>query len=282
MKNSEKTVTGIIGYPLGHTLSPAMHNAVYEKYKMNWEYRVFETPPKDVWKIIKKMKKEKFAALNVTVPHKQAVMKYLDRIDRAAKTIGAVNTVIPVKGRLTGFNTDYLGFERTLKKNRISIKNKKVVMLGAGGAAHAIAYAIKLRTPSEFHIFNIDIPMTRGLVKKLKIKDTKIWMLKKNPVLDEIMVSADFIVNCTSVGMDNRSNPYKIDRLKKKGIPVYDIIYNPAKTPFLKQAEKKGAKIINGLDMLIYQGMEGFKLWTGKAGDYALVKKTAEKFLKKK
>ncbi|MFP4466305.1 MAG: shikimate dehydrogenase [Candidatus Goldiibacteriota bacterium] len=280
MKNNEKTITGIIGYPLGHTLSPAMHNAVYKKYKMNWEYRVFETPPNDVGKIIKKMKKEGFAALNVTVPYKQTVMKYLDRIDHAAKVIGAVNTVIPVKGKLTGFNTDYLGFDRTLKKNRIIIKNKKVVMLGAGGAAHAIAYALKLRGPSEFHILNIDIPMTRGLVKKLKIKEAKIWMLKKNPVLDEIIASADFIVNCTSVGMDNRSNPYKIDALKRKNIPVYDIIYNPAKTPFLKQAEKKGAKIINGLDMLIYQGMEGFKLWTGRISDYALIKKTVERSFK--
>lgn len=277
----KKNITGLIGYPLGHTLSPVMHNAVYKKYKMNWEYNVYETAPRNVGRMIERMKKEKFRALNVTVPYKQKCMQYLDRIDKAAKTIGAVNTIVPVKGKLTGYNTDYLGFAETLKKKKIRIKNKNVVMLGAGGAAHAVAYALNLLQPKKMYILNIDIPMTRRLVKKLKLKNVEIWMLRKTKPIDEIMENADFIVNCTSAGMDGKKNIYKLDKIKK-GITVYDIIYNPAVTPFLKQAKKKGAKIINGLDMLIYQGMEGFKIWTGRKSDYNLVKRKVNEFFRNK
>jgi shikimate dehydrogenase len=273
----KKTLTGIIGYPLHHTLSPLMHNSVFKKYRMNWEYTAFETKPEEVGRFFKKMRADGLRGINVTVPHKHHAMKFLDKIDKAAKTVGAVNTVVNARGKFTGYNTDFIGFAVTLKKNNIRLKNKTVVMFGSGGAAHAVAYEINSQKPREFHIVNIDIPMSERLCEKLRLKNYKIWKLKPNRMLDEIIAKADFIINTTSVGMDKKSTPYKIAKIKKR-TPVYDIIYNPAMTPFLKRAKKLGARVINGLDMLIYQGMEAFKLWTGRKSDYGVIKRTLNKY----
>ena len=276
-----KNITGIIGHPLSHTLSPAMHNNSFKHFKMDWEYKVFEMKASQVRDFMWKLRKESMKGINVTIPHKQFVMQYMDKIDEAAETIGAVNTVANEAGVITGYNTDYLGFLTSLKKEKVNLKNKKVVMIGAGGAAHAIGYAINTFKPKEFYIFNIDLPMIAGLIKQLKLKGVTTSDLTKTPEKDEVMATADFIINCTSVGMHGTDVPYKLEKLKK-GAVVFDIIYNPAKTQFLKDAEKLGAKIINGLDMLIFQGIEAFYLWTGKTPSYALVKKAVDKFFRKK
>jgi shikimate dehydrogenase len=273
-----KNITGIIGFPLSHTMSPAMHNSSFGHFKMDWEYDVFEMEADKVGGFIARMRRENIKGINVTIPHKHHVMKYLDKIDRAASVIGAVNTVVNKNGRLTGYNTDYLGFLQSLKKNRVSLKGKKVVMLGAGGAAHAIGYALNNFRPEEFRIYNIDLPMIDRLVRQLKLKNVITGGIGKDAEKDSAIASADFVINCTSVGMHGNEAPYKIDKLKK-GAVVFDLIYNPAKTPFLKNAEKKGAKTINGLDMLIYQGIEAFELWTGKRPSYALVKKAVDKYI---
>lgn len=273
----KKIITGIIGYPLSHTLSPLMHNTVFKKYNMNWEYKVFEIKPEDLPVFIKNLKKENIKGLNVTIPHKQTIMLLLDKIERAAKTIGAVNTILNKKGKLIGYNTDYIGFLKSLEKNKINLKEKNVVMFGAGGAAHAVAYSINILKPANFYIYNIDIPMIEGLIKKLKLKKVIYGDLTKTKEKDEILSNADFIINTTSVGMHDKNIIYKLPDFKKT-VVVYDLIYNPAKTEFLKLAEKKGAKIINGIDMLIYQGMEAFKLWTGKKSDYNLIKNKLSKY----
>jgi shikimate dehydrogenase len=274
---SAKHITGIIGYPLSHTLSPVMHNAVFKKYNMDWEYRVYETKPEDVGAMLGNMRKQGIRGINVTIPYKQVVMQYLDKTDKAAAAIGAVNTVVNKKGRLTGYNTDYIGFGETLKKNKIGLKGKTVIMLGAGGAAHALAYMINMQKPARFYIYNIDLPMIHRLVKKLKLKKVITGDISNSEEKNRIFASADLIINATSVGQHDRNVPYKLDRLKK-GAVVYDIIYNPAMTEFLKLAQKKGAKVINGLDMLIYQGMHSFKLWTGRKSDYRTIMKALKKF----
>jgi shikimate dehydrogenase len=276
-----KNITGILGYPLSHTFSPAMHNNSFKFFKMDWEYKIFEMTADKVRDFMWKLRKESMKGINVTIPHKQFIMQYMDKIDSAAEIIGAVNTVVNDNGVITGYNTDYLGFVESLKKEKVNLKNKKVVMIGSGGAAHAIGYAVNTFKPKQFYIYNIDIPMTAGLVKQLKLKGVITGDITKTAEKDEVIASADFIVNCTSVGMHNNDSPYKIDKLKK-GAVVFDVIYNPAKTEFLKRAEKLGAKIINGLDMLIFQGIESFYLWTGKRPKYALVKKSVEAFLRKK
>src|SRR5208337_5442645 len=149
----KKQITGIIGYPLSHTLSPFMHNAGFKKFGLRWEYKVFETKPENVKKFINKIREQAIKGINVTIPHKHAVMPFLDKIDKAAATIGAVNTIVNKNGFLTGYNTDYLGFIASLKKYKVDLKNKNVVMIGAGGAAHAVGYAINLSKPKSFHIY---------------------------------------------------------------------------------------------------------------------------------
>lgn len=277
----EKIVTGIIGYPLSHTLSPLMHNSVFKKYGMNWEYLVFETKPEDVPKVISDIRKKGIRGINVTIPHKHAVMPLLDKIDKAARTIGAVNTVVNNKGKLTGYNTDYLGFMATLKDEKVDLKGKNVVMLGAGGAAHAIGYAISLYKPANFSIFNIDEKMTANLIKKLKLKKIRTYDISRTDEKDKILKNADFIINTTSVGMHAAETPYQITALKKNAF-VYDIIYNPAQTALLKQAKKLKVRVKNGLDMLVYQGMEAFRLWTGRKSDYGLIKKKLNAYFRKK
>ncbi len=276
-----KNITGIIGYPLSHTLSPAMHNNSYKHFKMDWEYDVFEMKAEAIADFMKKVRADGIKGLNVTIPHKHVVMKYLDRVDKAAKVIGAVNTVVNKDGILTGYNTDYIGFIKSLEKHKVDLTGKKVVMIGAGGAAHAIGYALNTFNPKSFHIYNIDIPMMIGLVKQLKLKGIKAADIKPSEEKDAVIASADFIINCTSVGMHGDAVPYDIKKFKKSAV-VFDLIYNPAKTPFLKNAEKKGAKVINGLDMLIYQGIEAFYLWTGKTPTYDLVKKAVNAYWRKK
>ena len=234
----KKQITGIIGYPLSHTLSPYMHNAGFKKFGLDWEYRVFETKPDDVKKFIQKIREQGLKGINVTIPHKHAVMPYLDKIDRAAETIGAVNTIVNKNSFLIGYNTDYLGFIYSLKKHKVNLKNKNVVMLGAGGAAHAIGYAINLSKPKSFYIYNIDIPMIGRLVKKLKLKNVKTGDINKTAEKDRIFSNADFIVNATSVGMHSNEVPYVLPELKK-GCVIYDLIYNPPLTEFLKKLEKK-------------------------------------------
>ncbi len=266
-----KKITGIIGYPLSHTLSPVMHNAVYKKYGMDWEYRVFETKPEDIGDFFRRMRSEKIRGINVTIPHKHAVIPFLDSVDRAAKAIGAVNTVVNRDGRLCGYNTDWLGFTESLKKARLSAGDKRVVLLGAGGAAHAVAYSLKLMRPKSMHILNIDIPMTERLIGKIGLKSAFYSDIKPSAEKDRIIASADMVINTTSVGQHDENVPYKLKKLKK-GAVVYDIIYNPARTAFLKLAAKKGARVINGLDMLIFQGMHSFRIWTGKKSDYSAVR----------
>jgi shikimate dehydrogenase len=272
-----KNITGIIGFPLSHTMSPAMHNNSFKKFSMDWEYDVFEMEADKVGAFMDRMRDEGIRGINVTIPHKHLVMQFLDKIDKAAAIIGAVNTVVNRNGKLTGYNTDYLGFLSSLKKNRVGLKGKKLVMFGAGGAAHAIAYALNTFGPKEFRIYNIDLPMTQRLIKQLRLKNVITGDITKSADKDAAIAAADFVINCTSVGMHGDETPYRIDALKK-GAVVFDLIYNPAKTFFLGNAEKKGAKIINGLDMLIFQGIEAFELWTKKRPSYVLVKKAVDKY----
>ncbi|MCE5301313.1 MAG: shikimate dehydrogenase [Spirochaetia bacterium] len=276
----EKIITGIIGHPLSHTFSPAMHNSAFKKFKMNWEYRVFETKPQDVGAFVERSKKEGMKGYNVTIPHKHAVMEYLDSIDRAAAVIGAVNTVVNNNGRLKGYNTDYLGFLGSLKMHHVNLTGKRVVMLGAGGAAHAVGYAINSCHPASFHIYNIDAPMTERLIKQLKLRKAVTGDISRSVEKDAVIARADFIINCTSVGMHGDSMAYDIEKLKK-GAVAYDIIYNPAETAFLKRAKKLGARTINGLDMLILQGIEAFAIWTGKRPSHQLYSKAIKKHLRK-
>lgn len=247
-------VYGIIGDPVSHSLSPLMHNYAFRKLNIKAVYGAFRVKPEDLENAIKGIRALNIKGLSVTIPHKENIMKYLDEIDEIGLEIGAINTVVNKEGILKGYNTDWLGVLHAFEKNGVSLKDKKVVILGAGGASKAVVYAVKKGGAKEIEVYNRTFEKARKLANKFKI------IAKPWEELDRS--SGDIIIQTTSVGLKEWKSPVEEDILKRFKIAM-DIVYSPLKTKFLTLAEKY-AKIIDGLQMLVYQGVEQFKLWTGK------------------
>lgn len=242
-----------------HSLSPAMHNAAFKKLGLDFIYLPFRVSPENLEKAILGMRGLGIRGLSVTMPHKISVIKFLDKIDEAAKSIGAVNTIVNRNGKLVGFNTDGFGALRAFQEAGINLKNQKVLMLGAGGAAKSIAFYI---TPfiKELVIIDKDKNTIDNLRKKLK--------------------NTQILINATPVGMPPNINQSPIDtNLLRSDLIVFDVIYNPSETKLLREARNIGAKTINGISMLVHQGAEAFKLWTGKNAPIELMKKVVLKGL---
>ena len=248
----------IVGDPVSHSLSPAMHNAAYEKLAIDDQFVYLGANLKvnNLKEVILAMRvMENFHGLTCTIPHKVEVLKYLDWVDEKAKKIGAVNTVVKKNGLLCGYNTDWLGAVIPLEKVT-SLKGKKVLVLGAGGAARAIVYGLKEKEALVF-ILNRTLEKAKNLAKEFKAKVLNFNHQKE-------VSNFDIIINATSVGMEPLVNETPINPyfLKKNQI-VFDVVYNPKETKLLKEAKKKGAKIIYGLEMLLYQGVAQFEIYTG-------------------
>ncbi len=267
--NGKTKIIGIIGENIENSLSPLIHNQIILKHSLNFCYLPFQVTETNLDKTIQGIKALNIKGVNITFPYKEKVIEFLDELEESARRIGAVNTIVNNKGFLTGYNTDVIGFKKSLQEDgKFVIKEKKAVILGAGGAARAVVYALLEEEIEEISIFN------RTLEKGEKIKQDlssffpksriSIFPLKRQHLKDKIE-KAHLLVNTTSVGMEPRvdNTPLPDEKLFHPDLLVYDLIYHPAKTLFLRQAEKAGAKIINGLLMLVYQGMESFYLWTG-------------------
>ncbi len=257
-------VYGIIGYPLTHSLSPIMHNMAFKEKRINGVYLYF--PCKYVEGVVAGMKSLSIRGLSVTIPHKEKICHYVDELDSLAKEIGAANTLINKEGFVIGYNTDAYGAISALKKKVNTIKGKNVLIIGAGGAARAIAFALK-KEGAKLTISN------RTIEKGLKLADN---VDSKFCPLSHISENGyDIIVQTTSVGMypDTDKSPVS-KNIFKKGMIVMDIIYNPVETNFLKTAKKCGCITISGIEMFIYQGAKQFELWTGKDAPIDLMKKT--------
>lgn len=276
--NSKTSIYGIIGYPIGHSLSPLIHNYAFENLDFNSVYVSFDVNEEDLKDAIMGIKALGIKGLNVTVPHKESVIKYLDRISDEAKLIGAVNTIKNNSGSLEGYNTDVTGFMESLKEHNVDVVGKNAVILGAGGAAKAVAVGLALLGVKSIYVCNRSIDKAKELSihmgNNFNIKSLGISYNDLN-MLDEI----DILINATSVGMYPNVDVSPIgEDVVAKAKFVYDIIYNPEKTLFLSYAEKYRIKYINGLDMLINQAIDSFKIWTGANFD----KKIILNFLKKK
>ncbi len=265
MKVTGKTnQLAVIGYPADHSFSPAMHNFIAEYMDMDYTYSAFTVSPENLGDAISGMRAMGFCGMNVTAPHKIEVIKYLDEISPDANLLGSVNTVVNRNGKLTGYNTDSEGFYLSLKKSGVEIENSNILVMGCGGVVvPALVGIIKYK------------PQSITLVNRTKNKAEKIandifgitgYRIKTNIEPD----SFDIIINTTSAGMgaqkgvlpwDSITELSGVDFVTEKSVAV-DMIYNPPKTEFLKFAEEKGAKIINGLDMLIYQGILAYELFT--------------------
>jgi shikimate dehydrogenase len=258
---------GVIGDPISHSMSPLMHNAAFEKLGIEGSYHPFHVRRENLENAIRGVKALGIEGMNVTIPHKTAVMEYLDRIDPLAEKIGAVNTIVNDEGILTGYNTDGLGFIKGLKEfAQESIERKRVLIIGAGGAAKAIYYSLAEQGISKIDICN----RTKEKAELLKARRSS-FVQTEVLSLDSAQTNLglyDIIIQTTNIGMDPKitEKPLNVARIKENAI-VSDIIYNPLETALLKQAKELGARTQNGLDMFVYQGALSFEKWTGRTPD---------------
>jgi len=262
-------IIGLIGENIENSLSPLFHNQIILKHSLNFCYLPFQVAEADLGEAIQGIRALNIRGVNITFPYKEKVIEFLDELEESARRIGAVNTIVNNKGNLSGYNTDVIGFKKSLQdKGKFVIKEKKAVILGAGGAARGVIYTLLEEGIEEINIFN------RTLEKAEKIKQDfspffpwssiNIFSFEQDNIKDKIK-EANFLVNATSIGMASQvgNTPLPDEKLFHPNLLVYDLIYHPAKTLFLKQAERAGAKILNGVPMLVYQGIESLYLWTG-------------------
>ncbi|MBO7611156.1 MAG: shikimate dehydrogenase [Elusimicrobia bacterium] len=270
--NASTKLLGIFGNPVSHSLSPIMHNDWFAKYKLNCLYVAFDVLPENLKSAVESVRTLNISGVNVTVPHKVEVMKYIDTVDDAAKTIGSVNTIVNKNGKLCGYNTDWQGFITDLKSKKINLKNKTVLVVGAGGASKAILYALtKLKVK---HVYLTSRTFDKAKLVAEKYKNISVIDINKIP--EKFFNNIDCLVNCSTCGMKKEDKlPFTIKEFNKK-IVFYDIIYNK-ETPFKKFAAKNKIKYFSGEGMLIYQGAVSFDKWTGIFPDtkktFPLIKK---------
>lgn len=265
--SSKTKLCGVIGDPIEHSLSPAMHNSAFHKLGLDYAYLAFHVPKKSLKSAMLGVAGLGIVGVNITIPHKVEVMKLLDHIDETATLIGAVNTVVNRDGRLFGFNTDGAGALRALKENWVGVKGKRIALLGAGGASKAIAFKLS-ESARSLIILNRTKSKALSLARSLKkIRNIQVDARKLNEEnLKSTLSDVDILVNATSVGMFPQINATPIDRdLLHRDLTVFDIVYNPIQTLLLREASERGCKIVNGVDMLVYQGAVSFELWTGES-----------------
>ena len=265
MEISGKTmICGVIGDPIEHTLSPVMHNAAFNELRLDFIYVAFRVKKEELGNAMGGMRSLGIHGLNVTMPHKNAVINYLDKIDQAAKFIGAVNTILNNEGKLIGFNTDGVGALNALRENGVSLNGKKLLLLGAGGAAKAIAFQTAQEV-QELTILNRTAEKAKKLAEVLHRKFDK--KIRGNTfsanLMKEELKDSDILINATSVGMHPNIDRSLVDpEWLRPDLCVMDIVYDPLETRLLKDAKSVGAKVIGGVEMLIYQGAASFEVWT--------------------
>ena len=286
MKIDSKTeIYGLIGNPVKHTLSPFMHNSAFRKLAINAVYVPFEVKESDLKTAIAGFKRKKIKGLNVTSPHKETVMRYLDRVDKEALLIGAVNTIVYSKGEYVGYNTDGRGFISSLREEfNITPKGKKFFVLGSGGAARAISFSLALRGASRIVLVDAIADKAANLASYITKKTgcESIAVSLNSPGAGSLILDSDVLINATPCGM-KKADIIPIDaKFIRKGLFVYDVIYNPPLTDLLKEARKKRAKAANGLGMLLNQGAISFNLWTGKKPPVKIMERALKKAIRRK
>ncbi len=268
--NSETKIVGLIGHPVLHSFSPFIHNLAFEILGLNYKYLTFDVLSENLKDALKGIIALGIKGVNVTIPHKEAVIENLDTISPEARIIGAVNTIVNDNGNLIGYNTDVFGFTESLKKYKDLVSNTPVFIFGAGGSARAVIYSLITNfQPERIVIANRNLSRAESLARYfsqvLGYKDFEVKEFFPPEIAGDIK-SSRLIVNATPIGMHPNSNevPFQIDGAFHEGQIVYDLVYNPPMTKFLKLAQKNGAKVISGIEMLILQASKSFELWTGK------------------
>lgn len=276
------SLVGLIGDPVAHSVSPAMQNAAFRALGLDFIYVPFRVKKGDLAHAVNAVRAFNLRGINVTIPHKVDIIPLLDEITPLAREIGSINAVVNDEGKLKGYNTDAEGFVYSLLQHEIEPEGKTVIMLGAGGAARSIAFALASRganlvilnrTPANAAKCAADVSSATGQNVEVLTLDMK--------NLSDVMERGDILVNTTSVGMHPAKNDSLVDSKQiRPHLVVVDVVYNPPKTRLLIEAEKAGARTINGLEMLVRQGALAFEKWTGKEAPLAVMRKEAAQAVK--
>jgi len=273
--SGELQVYGIFGYPVKHSKSPQFQTAAFSFYNLPAVYVPFEVKPEDLKTAVDALKALNIKGVNITVPHKEHIIQYLNEVSEEVSYIGACNTVKNIDGYLIGYNTDAYGFITGLKELEPNLEGKNILVLGAGGASRAVIYGLIKEGVNKIYQSNRTIEKVfkiREDFKKLtKFAEEIIIPIPYEKIECCVLDSVDIIVNTTSVGLREDDEPlFNYEAISSRHI-VVDIIYK--KTPLLQVAEKKGCKFQDGLPMLLYQGAKAFEIWTGKDAPIDIMKK---------
>lgn len=260
-------LAAVVANPIKHSISPFIHNSAFEATNTNGVYLAWEVDATELAETVANIRRYQMYGINLSMPYKEQVIPYLDQLSAEACLIGAVNTVVNREGTLIGYNTDGKGFFKSLPSFKIS--KKRLVLLGAGGAAKAILAQAILDGVSQISVFvrSSSMEKTRPYLEKIQNATgfrVDLFALEDVQDLQDSITQADLLVNATSVGMDGTSQPIPTSIVLPEKLMVADVIYQPFETPFLKWARNQGNQSINGLGMLLYQAAEAFEFWTGK------------------
>ena len=261
-----ETALGIIGYPIGHSMSPVFQQAALDACGVDAKYVAYQVAPDEVGEFVNGLRQPGIMGINVTVPHKEAVIPFLDEIDDWATEAGAVNTIVNRQGRLTGHNTDGYGFLRALREGGdFEPQGRRTLILGAGGAARGVVLALAREGVGNLTIANRTLERAENLAQLARGRGiTSNAIPLSSPELTEAAAKAELIVNCTTVGMTHGPGEDETP-LSAESIPstalVYDLVYNPLETRLLREAAQTGAKTLGGIQMLVYQGAASFEMW---------------------
>ncbi|MEH7547660.1 quinate/shikimate dehydrogenase [Neobacillus vireti] len=280
-KNLEKIdgrtkLVGLLATPIGHSLSPRMHNLGYTLKGLNYSYLAFEVGNETLEKAVEGMKALDVAGFNVSMPNKMEVIKYLDELDDSARYTGAVNTVVNKEGKLIGYNSDGKGYVKNLEVHGVDLNGQKVTLVGSGGAATPIAIELAQSGISEISIFarydkffhqaEMNVDKINYDMKDFGVK-ANIFQLEDKEAFQREVAESAVLANGTSLGMKPLDQLSIVDGtlgVLREGLVVTDVVYNPSKTKLLQLAEAAGATVINGLGMMLWQGAIAFKLFTGE------------------
>ena len=271
----QTTLYGIFGYPIGHSLSPLMHNTAFSHHGIEAVYLPFAVHPAHIEIAVKSIAALQMGGVNVTIPHKQAVLTWMDELSPEARLIGAVNTIHLRDGRLHGYNTDGTGFLRALEEVDCAVAGRTVMLLGAGGAARSIAVQLCLSGIGRLLLANRTRTRAEDLAAFLKQTiphaDISVVTMGESSLAGQLL-DTDIVVNATSIGM----HPHDPLLLPSTALSpqhlVCDIIYRPLQTPLLRAAAQQGSRTVDGLGMLLHQGAKAFEIWTGYAFPLALIR----------
>jgi shikimate dehydrogenase len=260
-----------------------MHNAAFNALNLDYVFLAFKVKPTEVENAVNGMRALNIRGLNVTMPHKTPILKFLDRTDLSAQIINSVNTILNRDNKLFGFNTDGVGALKALRENGVELKGRKVLLLGAGGAARAIAYTMA-KEADELAVLNRSLKPAQELAKLLeKTANKKIISGSLSPKeIQQNLQDSDVLINATSVGMKPKAEESPVaSKLLRPNLSVMDIVYNPIETKLAKDAKAAGAKVVSGVEMLIYQGAASFEIWTGKSAPVDVMRQAALNHLTK-